>query len=81
MGLRFFLVEAAVFFFDGVDDLRLAGALFADGLPDGLEVDDWDWAMAGNKTPSPDRRKTPAKTATAKRRTQSYLPSAESWHP
>ena len=37
-GLRFFLVlgEAAVFFFDDVDDLRLGGALFAEALADAL---------------------------------------------
>jgi hypothetical protein len=76
MGLRFFLVlvEAAVFRLA----VRLAGALSADVLLAG--VDDLDWATAGGKKLSQSREKIPAKTTTAKRRTQT-LPTAESWHP
>jgi hypothetical protein len=78
MTLRFFLVplEAAVFFFEGAffEGARLADAA---GL---AAVDDVDWADAGGKKPSERGKKIPAKTKTAKRRTQT-LPTAESWHP
>src|SRR5450759_4676267 len=71
MVLRFFLLpEAAVFF---LTDVRLAGVLLAGAV-------DLDWAAAGCKKPSQSRKKIPAKTTTAKRRTQT-LPTAESWHP
>jgi hypothetical protein len=75
IGLRLFLllVEAVVFFFDDVDGLPLAGALFVDVRPEEAEVDDWDWAIAGGNKPSQGRRKIPTNTATAKRRTQAYL--------
>jgi hypothetical protein len=109
MGLRFFLLGAAVVFFLGVAFLGvaflgaaflaaalfavafLAGAFLAGVLADALffsarvlslevEVDDWDWAVAGVKMPSQSRKEIPAKTATTKRRTQT-LPTAESWLP
>jgi hypothetical protein len=79
MGLRFFLflapAEPAVFF---LTDGRLTGVLSA-------EAGDLDWATAGGKMPSHtegenSNEKIPAKTRTAKRRTQT-LPTAESWHP
>jgi uncharacterized membrane protein YedE/YeeE len=87
MGLRFFLVlvflvlaAAAVFF---LSDALVAGVLFAGALVAGVlsvGVEDWDWATAGGQKPSQRRKKVPAKTTTAKRRTQT-LPTAESWHP
>jgi hypothetical protein len=86
MGLRFFLVlvflvlaAAAVFFWT---DALLAGVPFAGALFAGVfsGVEDWDWATAGGQKPSQRRKKVPAKTTTAKRRTQT-LPTAESWHP
>jgi hypothetical protein len=94
MVLRFFLllVEAAVFFFADAfladaffAGARLAGAVFFSAGVLADEAGGWDWAAAvGTKPmqsgPSPSRKKTPVKTATAKRRTQT-LPTAESWHP
>jgi hypothetical protein len=72
MVLRFFLVlvfcvlgAAAVLF--------LTDVLFAGAFTD--DVDDWDWATADGKKPSQSRKKVPAKTATARRRTQT-LPTA-----
>ena len=64
-------------------DALLAGVLFAGALLvcvllDGVlsvDEDDLDWAVADGKKPSEDRKKIPAKTATAKRRTQT-LPTA-----
>jgi len=64
---------AGVFF----DDEVLAGAVL-DALS--VEVDDWDWVAAGDEKPILDRmdeKRIPAKSNTAKRRTQP-LPSAES---
>src|SRR4029077_10195366 len=80
--LRFFLVlvEAAVFF---LPDVALAGARLAGALLTGAPVtegDELDWAAAGCKKLSQSRKKVPAKTTTAKRRTQT-LPTAGSWHP
>src|SRR6266403_4906065 len=83
MALRFFLVplflvplEAAVF----LEGAFLAGAFLAGAFLAGdLAEDDVDWADAGGKKPSESRKKIPAKTKTAKRRTQT-LPTAESWH-
>jgi hypothetical protein len=96
IGLCFFLalVEATAFFlvitlfpcvflaevlFAGVrlTDELLAGVLFAAVLS---VEDGWDWAATGATKPSQGRKNNPAKTATAKLRTQT-LPSAESWHP
>jgi hypothetical protein len=71
MGLRFFLVLVAAVFF--LTDVLFAGARFAGVFTD--DVDDWDWATADGKMPSQSRKKVPAKTATAKRRTQT-LPTA-----
>src|SRR5260370_30157308 len=73
MALRFFLVplETAVFFLE-----FLEGACLADAA--GLAA--VDWADAGGKKPSERGKKIPAKTKTAKRRTQT-LPTAQSWHP
>jgi hypothetical protein len=62
-------LAAALFVFAG--DLREVGLL--EEVSE--EVDDWVWAK-----PSPTRRKIPARTETAERRTQT-LPSAENWHP
>src|SRR5258706_9173726 len=94
-GLRFFLElgegEADVFLLAGG---RLAGgALFAGALLTGAlltgallagallgEEDKLDWAAAGGKKPRQGRKKNPAKTTTAKRRTQT-LPSIGSSHP
>src|ERR1039457_5131815 len=75
MVLRFFLVlvKADVFFF-------FAGARFAGVVVVAADVDDLDWEVASGKKPSLGRKKIPAKTTTAKRRTQT-LPTAESWHP
>src|SRR5260370_35700489 len=76
MTLCFFLValETAVFFLEFLEGGCLADAA---GL---AAADDVDWADAGGKKPSESRKKIPAKTKTAKRRTQT-LPTAESWHP
>jgi hypothetical protein len=52
----------------------LAGGLLSTG------VEDCDWAAAGNKKPSATGKDIPARTKTAKQRTQT-LPTAESWHP
>jgi hypothetical protein len=73
--------------------LPLAGARFADALLAGVLVvevlradvvlsgeDDWDWATAGGKKPSQSKKKIPANTTTAIRRTQTLL-TAENWHP
>jgi hypothetical protein len=83
-GLRFFLllvflvlVEAAAFFLGFCS--VLAGALFA-GSDGAAGAADWDWANAGARMPSESGKKIPARTTTAKRRTQT-LPTAESWHP
>src|SRR6266852_6262120 len=79
--LRFFLVlvEAAVFFLADVVlagvRLRLAGVPLTD-----TDEDELDWAAAGCKKLSQGRKKVPARTRTAKRRTQT-LPTAGSWHP
>ncbi len=82
----FALLEAAVVFrfagvlFAGVDfDALCFGVVLLGGLLS-AGVDDWDWAAAGGKKPSPSSKKIPAKPETAKRRTQT-LPTAESWHP
>jgi hypothetical protein len=80
--LRFFLVlvEAAVFF---LADVALAGVLLAGVLLAGVlltDGDELDWAAAGCDKLSQSRKKVPAKTTTAKRRTQT-LPTAGSWHP
>jgi hypothetical protein len=68
------LADALFFFSVGAFSARVfsAGALAVD-------VDDWDWAVAGVSKPS-QRKRIPARTATAKRRTQT-LPTAESWLP
>jgi hypothetical protein len=58
-------------------DALLVGVLFEAVLS---VEDDGDWAAAGATKPSQGRKNNPAKTATAKLRTQT-LPSAESWHP
>jgi hypothetical protein len=58
-------------------DALLVGVLFEAVLS---VEDDGDWAAAGATKPSQRRKNNPAKTATAKLRTQT-LPSAESWHP
>src|ERR1700730_12532948 len=70
--LRFFLVlaEAAVRFLAAG---TRGGAVFPDD--GGLAR-----ATAACKNPSQSRKKVPAKTTTAKRRTQT-LPTAGSWHP
>jgi hypothetical protein len=94
--LRFFFfvarAEAAGFFFAGVfpaevdfdvglfDALLWAAALAAGDGASPVSTEGWDWAAAGGRHPSETRKKIPAKTATAKRRTQT-LPTAESWHP
>jgi hypothetical protein len=66
-----------------VGAVAFAGAVALAAGGDGaspVSTGDWDWATAGDKRPRQSREKIPAKTATAKRRTQT-LPSAESWHP
>jgi hypothetical protein len=80
----------AAVFVDAVDALAggfVAGGVAAGGLVAGAlstgkdELDDeLDWATAGDERPNQSRKKIPAKTTTAKRRTQT-LPTAESWHP
>src|ERR1700732_5059534 len=83
MGLCFFLVrgvEVAVFF---LADVALAGVCLTGALLTGVLVtagDELDWATAACKKQSQGRKKVPAKTTTAKRRTQT-LPTAGSWHP
>src|SRR5208282_4875824 len=71
MVLRLFLVleEAALVFF--LTGALLTGVPLAGVLSTGL--DDWDWAAAAGKKPSQSRKKIPARTRTAKRRTQTYL--------
>src|SRR5713101_298108 len=82
--LRFFLVlvEAAVFFLADVAlaAVCLAGVLLTGAPLTGTDGDELDWATAGCKRLSQGRKKVPAKTTTAKRRTQT-LPTAGSWHP
>src|ERR1700682_3030226 len=87
--LRFFLVlvEAAVFFLADVllavapfADVRLAGVVLTGASLTDTDGDELDWAAAGCKKLSQSRKKVPAKTTTAKRRTQT-LPTAGSWHP
>ncbi len=95
MGLRFLLlvvettgffffvaVAVALFgvFFAGVfcAVVLLAGELLVAVLSGAVGVG--DWATAGGNKPSQGKTKIPAKTATAKRRTQT-LPTDESWHP
>jgi hypothetical protein len=91
MGLRFFLALAvfrfagALFAEVGFEAVLFFAVLFAGALAAGdgaspVSTEGWDWATAGGKKTSPGRKKIPAKTATAKLRTQT-LPSAESWHP
>src|SRR5208282_3658783 len=63
-----------------LDGVLWAGALAAGDGASPVSTEDWDWATAGGKKPSQSREKNTAKTATAKRRTQT-LPTAESWHP
>jgi len=78
------LVEAgsdAVLF----DAVLWAGAVTAGDGASPVSTEDLDWAAAEGKTPSQtegenSNEKIPAKTRTAKRRTQT-LPTAESWHP
>ena len=79
-----FLVEAGL---DAVlfDVVLWAGTLAAGGGASPVSTEDLDWATAGGKKPSQSEgeksnEKIPAKTTTAKRRTQT-LPTAESWHP
>src|ERR1700687_1001670 len=80
--LRLFLVpvEAAVFFLADVAlaGVRFAGALLTDALV--TAGDELDWATAACKKTGQGRKKVPAGTRTAKRRTQT-LPTAGSWHP
>jgi hypothetical protein len=62
-----------------------AGALAAGDGATPVSTEELDWATAGGKKPSPteeenSNEKIPAKTRTARRRTQT-LPTAESWHP
>jgi hypothetical protein len=78
------LVEAGL---DAVlfDAVLWAGALAAGDGASPVSTEELDWATAGGKKPSPtegenSNEKIPAKTRTAKRRTQT-LPTAESWHP
>jgi hypothetical protein len=78
------LVEAGL---DAVlsDAVLWAGALAAGDGASSVSTEDLDWATAGGKKASPaegenSNEKIPAKTRTAKRRTQT-LPTAESWHP
>jgi hypothetical protein len=79
--LFFELVEATDFFLVVVfAEVGLDAVLFDAGLWALAAGDGADWAAAGDKKPSHDRKKIPAKTATAIQRTQT-LPSAESWHP
>jgi hypothetical protein len=61
------------------DVLLWAGAFAAGDGASPVSTEDWDWATAGDEKPGT-RKRIPAKTATAKRRTQT-LPTAESWHP
>jgi hypothetical protein len=70
--------EAALF--DAVVFGGGAGAVALAAGGDGASPDSGDWATEDFKKPRQSREKIPAKTATAKRRTQT-LPSAESWHP
>ena len=80
-GFRFAAVVFAADFVEGVDGL--ADGFVTEGLVAGAlstGVDELDWATAGDKRPNQGRKKIPAKTTTAKRRTQT-LPTAESWHP
>jgi hypothetical protein len=56
----------------------LSGARLAGGLA--TVGDELDWATAGSSEQGQSRKKIPAKTATAKRRTQT-LPTAGSCHP
>jgi hypothetical protein len=77
--------DDAVFAGAAFADLVLAGAVLAGALAAGdgaspVFTDGWDWAPAGGKKPGRSRKKIPAKTTTAKRRTQILL-TAESWHP
>ncbi len=83
------LVEAglACALFDAVlfDVVLWAGALAAGDGASPVSTGDLDWATAGGETPRQtegenSNEKIPAKTKTAKRRTQT-LPTAESWHP
>jgi hypothetical protein len=67
------------------DAVLWAGALAAGDGASSVSTEDLDWATAGGKKASPtegenSNEKIPAKTRTAKRRTQT-LPTAESWHP
>jgi len=75
---------AAVLFAEAGFEVALFDALlWADALAAGdgarPSTEDWDWVTAGDEKPGT-RKEIPAKTATAKRRTQT-LPTAESWHP
>ena len=79
------LVEDTGFFLAGVGAFlggavlavaALAGAVAAGGFSTGVE----DWAAAVSQKPAQAREKTPAKTTTAERRTQT-LPTTGSWHP
>jgi len=63
---------------DGLADGFVSGGFCAGALSTG--DDELDWATADDKRPNQGRKKIPAKTTTAKRRTQT-LPTAESWHP
>jgi hypothetical protein len=80
-GFRFAAVGFAPVFVDGVDGLAdgfVSGGFCAGATSAG--ADELDWATADDKRPNQGRKKIPAKTTTAKRRTQT-LPTAESWHP
>jgi len=68
-GLCFFLVLAEVAVFRLVVVFFVAGARFGDAFLT-EEGDELDWAAAGGKKPSQGRKNVPAKTTTAKRRTQ-----------
>src|ERR1019366_6385530 len=67
------------------DVVLWAGALAAGDGASSVSAGDLDWATAGGTKASQTEgencnEKIPAKTRTAKRRTQT-LPTAESWHP
>jgi hypothetical protein len=79
VGFEAALFDALLFAFAGAGAGAVALAAGGDGAGP-VSAGDWDWALADDKKPRQTREKNPAKTATAKRRTQT-LPSAESWHP
>jgi hypothetical protein len=77
-GVVFAGVVFAAALADWLADGFVLEGLFAGALSAG--VGEVVWATAGDKGQKQWRKKIPAKTTTAQRRTQT-LPTAESWHP